>query len=339
MGNQQQRDVGYDFIRGLSILLIIIYHFYHSCVVSTNKFPLFLEWVINHYPLEFGKIGVCLFFMLSGAVLILSKQEKIKEFYKKRFLRIEVPQWIAFILAYLFIWVHPLFSAPINLSGTIISFFGLNYFNEPWQVFGIKSFCVVGEWFSAVIILLYLIFPFLKYLFYKSRLITTIAILILFALNLKYQILSGDRGWFSITNALMCFWLGMLFEEYKNHFSSYYYRLAGIMAIIIYLIKPAHIWGYPQVSCMLFSILLFIALYNVKISNAFTKYFSKYSYEIYLIHHNFYLCFIPLFFANNTTTVQFILVFFILTGMICLIAEFINKLSNKTIQKINQKIG
>lgn len=335
----RQRDIGYDFIRVVAILLIVIYHFYHGCLVTINKFPLFFEWIINHYPLEFGKIGVCLFFMLSGAVLILTKKDSIKEFYKKRFLRIEVPQWIAFILGYLFIWVHPFFSAPMNFAGTIVSFFGLSYSNEQWLALGIKTVCVVGEWFSAVIILLYLIFPLLKYLFYKSRLVTTIVILILFALNLKYQILSGDRGWFSITNALMCFWLGMLFEEYKALILPKYLKLTVILAVIFYILKPAHIFGYPQLSCMLFSIMLFISLYNVRISNSFTRYFSKYSYEIYLIHHNFYLCLMPLFLTKNTNLIQLIVIFFILTGMICLIAEFINKLSNKAIEKINQKIG
>jgi len=334
----RQRDVGYDFIRGFSILLIIIFHFYSSCVATVNKFPLFLEYLINHYPLEFGKIGVCLFFMLSGAVLILSKKDDVLSFLKNRLLRIEVPQWIAFILAYLFISLYPFFNPQMNLSGIVISFFGLSYYNDPWQVLGIKTFCIVGEWFSAVIILLSVIFPFLKYLFYKKRLLATIIIFILFVLNLKYQILSGDRGWFSITNGLMCFWLGMLFEEYKDLILPKFFKLITVLLVVLFILNPPQIFGYPQLSCMLFSVLLFIALYNIKISNSFTKYISKYSYEIYLVHHNFYLCVIPLFLTKNTNLIQLILIFLLLSGMICLISEFINKLSLKVTDKINKKM-
>ena len=103
---------------------------------------------------------------------------------------------------------------------------------------------ITGEWFTAVIIYLYLLFPLLKYLFKKARLITTIVISLIFLVNLKLQILSGCEGWFSISNGLMAFWAGMLFQEYKQYIPHPLIIGCGIICLITFIMNPSNILEY-----------------------------------------------------------------------------------------------
>ena len=172
----------------------------------------------------------------------------------------------------------------------------------------------------------------LKYLFKKARLITTIVISLIFLVNLKLQILSGCEGWFSISNGLMAFWTGMLFQEYKQYITNPLIIGSGIICIITFIMNPSNILGVDytkQLICLIFSALLFIVLYNIKISNPFTKYVSKYNYEIYLVHHRIFILFFPALITIKSNNLQVIFAFLVLTGIVFLVSEFLQKISNK----------
>lgn len=287
------------------------------------------------HALSFGAIGVCLFFMLSGAVLLMTSKDniKLKNFYKKRLLKISIPQWISFIISLVAIYTIDKNILHTNVFGIIISFLGLNYCGKPWNHFGIHSTpWITGEWFTAVIIYLYLLFPLLKYLFKKARLITTIVISLIFLVNLKLQILSGCEGWFSISNGLMAFWTGMLFQEYKQYLTRPLIIVSGIICLATFIMNPSNILGIDwtkQLICFMFSALLFIALYNIKITNSFTKYVSKYNYKIYLVHHRIFILFFPALITIESNHLQVIFAFLVLTGIVFLVSEFLQKISNK----------
>ena len=333
----KERDVGYDFIRFFAMFLILIQHFFSSCDSVGFKYSLFLKNIIEHGSVKFGGVGVALFFMLSGAVLSLSSKNNIsiKEFYKKRLLRIEIPQILGFAFAFGVIFITTNRDIIHNdILGIIISALGLTYTGLPWlDYFHINTFWVVGEWFTAVIILLYVLFPLLKYLFDKFCLISTIVITIIFVLNLKFKILSAANGWFSITNGLMYFWLGCLFNEYKKYLREYIH-IYIVLATIIWFANPLGILGHNYLPCFLFSILLFLILYDVKISNRFTNFICKYCYEIYLTHHRVYDLLLPVFLCAWGSVLQLGLAFIFLLAIIFVVSMLLHKMSNFIIKKI-----
>lgn len=96
----------FDLIRVLSIILIVCCHF-SVCYTQYNigGFNNFLLYFANT---DSGKIGVCLFFMLSGASLIYNYDNEDfswKNFYKKRYLKIFPSFYLAWLLFYIFkVW-------------------------------------------------------------------------------------------------------------------------------------------------------------------------------------------------------------------------------------------
>lgn len=329
------RDFGYDFIRFLAMLLIVVHHFYTTSVDFSLRIPSFLQELISHSSLGFGKVGVALFFMLSGAVLIMTNKDSISEFYKKRLLRIEIPQILGFLVSF---WVVFIVNKSIihrDLFSLLISVLGLNYSSSVWNQINVHPVWVIGEWFTAVIIILYLLFPLLRFLFNNFRWLTTVVITVIFILNLKYKILSAPHGWFSITNGLMCFWVGCLFNEYKRYLEHKVILSVNLLLIIlIWLFAPKEILGYDYLSCFCFSVLLFTLLYRIKFNNYFTKYICKFNYEIYLVHHRIYILFIPALLTTRSNDLQFVLAFIFLTAIVFGASEMLQKASNYVREKI-----
>ena len=167
MEKLRTRDIGYDFIRCTAMMLIVVYHFVTSfdTTLVGGESIIFYKQLMCRHALSFGAIGVCLFFMLSGAVLLMTSKDniKLKDFYKKRLLKISIPQWISFTISLVAIYTIDKNILHTNVFGIIISFLGLNYCGKPWNHLGIHSTpWITGEWFTAVIIYLYLLFPLLK---------------------------------------------------------------------------------------------------------------------------------------------------------------------------------
>ena len=276
--------------------------------------------------------------MLSGAVLMMTNNDNsVCYFYRKRLIKIEIPQIIGFIIAFLAMYVvNKTVIRSTNITGFFISALGLNSC-IPWRSIGVNTIWVIGEWFTTVIIILYILFPLLRLLIKQHVLITTISITIVFALNLKYKILTGGNGWFSITNGLMCFWIGMIFNEYRPLIYRNKKITTGatfLLLIATWIINPIQIFNSYYLPTFAFSLLLFILLYQCKISNRFTGYICKFNYELYLVHHRIFILFIPALLTEKSNNLQITLAFIILTGFVFFSAEFLNRLSSYVTKKI-----
>lgn len=129
-------------LMGLAIILIMICHttlYFEQRVIRSLYFPL----------IEFCKIGVDIFFLMSGIGLYYSfyKDKNVIRFYRKRLLRI-LPTY-AFVII---LWA--LFSIPTTMED------GASFL---WK-YSLISFFVNGStaaWFVAAILVLYLVFPFI----------------------------------------------------------------------------------------------------------------------------------------------------------------------------------
>ena len=320
------RDLGYDFIRFVATLIILIWHFYTSFWEIRQNVPSFTkDTIVRHYEL-FSIVGIALFFTLSGALLMHSyrKNFDIKTFYKKRILRVFIPHWIAFIYGFLILYGLNDNIIKVDPIGIFISFLGLGFF--PCSLIKINSIWVIGEWYTSVIIMLYFFFPLLRELFLKHKLLSTIIITCAFIANLKFKIMSDPAGYASYSNGLMCFWLGMIFDKYINNISKKLVLLISTAVILILFLLPRIQLGcYNYILIYLFSSLLFIFLYQIKATCKFIRYVCKHNYEIYLVHHRIYLVLMPVLLTKNSNNLQIFISFLVLSGLTFLVAEALKK--------------
>ena len=129
----QNKRIDYlDFLRVVAISSVISFHFLFSAI-SRGRTPQltpspFFEWA------RYGYLGVELFFMITGFVMVNSVQNlTVLQFLKKRFLRLYPMYWIALILIFAIstfgIW---------NRTGPTAELFYYNLtmfpnsFSQPW---------------------------------------------------------------------------------------------------------------------------------------------------------------------------------------------------------------
>ena len=328
------RDLGYDFIRFFAMLSVVIYHMITSLLDLRYHIASSLDYIIIHNPLILGYIGVALFFMLSGALLINKyvSNFNILNFYKTRFLRIEAANIVISVIVFWILFCYKNNIIFNDFLGLLISFLGLGYGEILWSKLHINTIWLAGAWFTAVIVVLYLLFPLLRWIFIKHLIIGNIFIPIVFLLNLEFEILTHYDGWFSITNGIMCFWMGMMFERYKHLFSNkkliYFIFL---LTILYWIINPQLFGKYKYFSCFVFSCFLFVSLYQIKFSNIFTNFVCKYNYEIYLIHQKLFLTALPLLLIRNYTYLQLFLVFSFLLLLVFLFSVCLQNIAKKFI--------
>ncbi len=284
---KQPRAVWLDFIRVFACFCIIVVHFnasvsgwniYGGFVLSNSLTP---NWYLGAY---LGDIGSSLFFMVSGASLMISNDKTtLKDFYLKRFLGIYPMLWIAYtavtLLSFILNRAYPM----SKLSLLIFSFAGLDgYFGVLGLIDG--SFFLVGEWFLGCIILIYLVWPLLREGLNRAPILTWIVSL---ALLLYY---SGRNSiMFPARFAEVLF--GMTVVKYKlNEKSVYLLSGTAVCALIVYLLMRrgnANNFLWTVAFCgFLFAALLVLSclIHNEKIKS-FLVWFGGLSYPIFLLHH------------------------------------------------------
>lgn len=138
MGTPKKRIFYYDEIRALAILLIISVHTYKWFIPNQPAQSLLL--VYTKYFMHIDGIGVQLFFMISGA-LLLNRKYQIGDFLKRRFSRIFVPFifWIIIVVLFrIFIMGH---SSTIEGIISIVFYEGYVWF--VWTIMGLYLFVPV----------------------------------------------------------------------------------------------------------------------------------------------------------------------------------------------------
>ena len=331
VSSDRKRDIGYDHIRFVATIMIIVHHFRAVLLTSGLPHPQFLSLISERGTISTGGIGVAMFFMLSGAMMLHTTGDDFHplSFYRKRLIRIWIPQWIGFIAAFLVNMIFNPYLFNFKPTELLIAFLGLNYAHEFWGQFGLNMPYIFGEWYTAVIILLYLVYPLLRWLFRHQRLLGTLIISAIFVVNLGLGFLTYSGGWFSISNGIMYFWLGMLFEAYKDYLNNKIVICVGAASLLFLIWSPLTLFGNPILPTFVFSIGLFIVLHHIKFSCRFSRYVCKHSYEIYLTHHHVFIILMPLMLTAYSTGLQLFLALIAFTGLTFLVSEVLQKASNK----------
>ncbi len=274
------------YISVLKIIAIwMVFNFHYIIEIGEEGF------LLRFANGDWGAVGTTIFLLVSGNSLARKYGEKldVKEFYKKRWLAI----FPMFYLCYFAVFVlHRV------ILGNAI-FVGL----EPWKIIftltgvdnymwlhGIPTFAIVGEWYTALIVALYILFPLTQLLYRKKPVLGTFIILIMYGLNLAFDIGPMIDDVHLITG-LTIFWIGMLTYKYEEKIQNIAWpvkALIVLLALIVMLVKlPGIVLLYKNIfGILIFLIFMFIGKKIDKTKEpALIRFLCKIEYGIYLCHH------------------------------------------------------
>lgn len=280
---KKQKIFYLDFIRVLSMFMIVTYHFYAH--FAENNIT---GTVVPFASGKWGIIGVALFFMISGASLMYNYGEQIdiKKYFVKRFLGIFPMFWLAYATLFIYLFYQSKgvpTAAP--LYRLIFSVCGMDGYLSCY----IETVYLIGEWFLGCIILIYILFPFLRVAVKKYPRITFIIVTVLnFALLLFYR-----QGRMSISkNIIVCaysFLLGMYAVKIKK--IAWWHALIALVLSVVFYKLPTNDTNILVLYTRMSAYLLYIVLAYIgqKISNITLQTIfvtvAKYSYAVFLVHH------------------------------------------------------
>jgi peptidoglycan/LPS O-acetylase OafA/YrhL len=150
MGSSGRRLVGLDALRGVAVLLVLLFHFstrFHELYVYPDGPPFSVPW---------GHVGVSLFFMISGFVIYMTLDgiKRPADFLVSRFSRLYPTYWCAMLITALCVSVWPVQPGPEPDSARVVAL-NLMMFHG---LFGVPS--VDGVYWTLEVELLFYLLMF-----------------------------------------------------------------------------------------------------------------------------------------------------------------------------------
>lgn len=276
-----------DFVRCMATLQIVLFHY--VCAIPLS----------DRYVLLWGREGVALFFMISGAGLVNKYYYSMStlQFYKRRLLGIFIPFWIAYLgvsiwkfFANSFTWTP----SGLPLRNGIFTFLGID---GLLAVYGIPTYYQIGEWYLGVLLIVYLLFPIWIKVFRKCP---TLLLLILFALRILIStnnIFSPLPVCYNPITALSNFSVGaysilLLSKAKKSNTKKEGIGILVAGAVFLFAgLILGHRYGLQDYGELLTGVALFAIYYILapltqKIYiHSFCQFVCYISYEVFLLHH------------------------------------------------------
>lgn len=325
-------------IMGIAAISIIFFHFSNECKVANLHYYPWNEFILNFI----SSSGVDIFLILSGYGLYYSfkKNNNVKEFYKKRFIKILIP-YIIFCLPAIII--RYIFMEGGNLTHVFNNFFFVTLFTEGQTWF----------WYILLILICYAVFPQIYNFIEKPKKdmdkSMNFIMLITFTILLNIILSTNDLILFKNINILTLripiFILGVYIGQKS-------YKKEELNSLQLLALIGCTVFLYPTINTSvalrryefaLIAIVTYILL--IKLFNIIEKYklFQKiklllekigtYSLELYLTH----VCIIILINLTGNTTATY--KYFTIEIVFTIVASFIiKKLTNIISNKI-KKIG
>jgi len=233
-----------DATRIIGILFILLQH-----MTGTNLLPSFVQNIsIDYLPfiffINYGRIGVWLFVFASGCSLALndnrfSNLSDVRDFYRKRLIRIYPAYWAGLLLSLLiFNWVIP--------SLTVTDY--IRWFSGFQQFFATTSIEVtkinITYWFIGLIVSLYFLYPLLFYAVEKHP---NVSIFSFFFISLasrcimfyEFPMFGSGWDWFP-TCRIFNFGLGIYLIQkglFPKANSNRTFAFFGLMSFYVYLVS------------------------------------------------------------------------------------------------------
>lgn len=258
----------YDYIRSLAVLFIMFVHVlaldwpYAADMAGTPLYE-----VLNLIRCISGVGGNCIFLMISGALLLRFKEENLLSFYGRRFTKIIVPLVIYY---FYYLWEYNA-QRYTSFKTAIYKIITADYSKANVHHF----------WLIYVIISLYVLVPFLRYMLnnmpYKQLTAMVFVLYIYFVLT--KVIINGDAMPMNFTFWLLIFLIGYWYSLDESRKYDNIAMIAGGVALILFEIA-IHI--NPMLSDDLASHYPFMIVVSVGIMAIFFKHADKLK-NIYLI--------------------------------------------------------
>jgi peptidoglycan/LPS O-acetylase OafA/YrhL len=278
-----------DGLRGVAIVLVVLFHAYSrwpSIVPYGDKFASFPVF-------KNGYLGVQLFFLISGFVILMSleKNTSFFTFLYKRWLRLFPAMLIATVLVFAtaaFLYERP--AGQPSLSAVIP---GLLFLEPDWikLATGFQIEPLEGAFWSLFVeVKFYFIFGFLYFSLDKTKAIIGLTLLYLASiyltaypvryLSLVSTLLSLQYfGWFAGGCAAYLF--------FKNRELKYLLFAMVMAATELYLMKAGkETFFFGIVLLGLFILPIYFEKWRVLFANRFLFFFGFISYPLYLVHEN-----------------------------------------------------
>ncbi len=292
----KDRIVGIEFLRFLSSLSILVWHFQHFSSVdfekNTQPFYSFLNFFYEH-----GSVGVKVFWCISGVVFfyiylekILNNQLSFINFSIARFSRLYPLHFLTLIIILLLQIIYEYYYGSSFKYIYDVKHFFLNiFFLNGW---GIEDgFSFNGpSWSVSIEILIYIIFFML--FFYLKIYLSFIISIILFLLFYFTSLANGN-----VAYALFYFFVGGLLSISKYHpdkiFSNkltrkYFFYILGIILLMgmMFVLKNNLLYEKFFIHLFVVSLVYFFILINkiFKYNKEIWIFLGNLTYSSYLIH-------------------------------------------------------
>ena len=290
------RNYSLDVIRALAIICVVANHSIELLFpfdYKTNGVELFCDMSFTYQVFQFvvftmGRLGVPLFFMLTGYLLVTREydtKEKIIKFYRRNFLGL-VLVWYVWILLY----------------NTYFAIFGQKQFviqDVLSELFLIRQVPLTHTWFMNEIITIYAIIPVLSYFLKKVGHIQefVVGILLLSAINSYFGGIQ-HVGFFVtklmyVAYVIAGYYFSVAKEPPRKLFSISLF-IIGFMAIVGWQIygyhhfsKPSNIWytnPFLYIVSLSLSSMLFMHKWEKGRLSYYIETISSISFGIYLLH-------------------------------------------------------
>lgn len=285
---KRERIFAMDFIRTIATIIIIIFHFNIS--IGTRSLSQYMILKNDFVNINLAHVGVPIFFVLSGFALMYSNEEgySFQNYFSKRFKAIYPMYWIGWLLvtAYYLLTYHticPWGERPSKIS-FLLTVVGLDGYTTPLMT----NYYRIGEWFLGCIIIIYLIFPFLRWgllRFPKIFWIPWIATYVYMVFNYDSLIPQTQN----VIVRLPEFLFGMYLCRYREKITGKW-AIISLLGIIVILfmpisdVPPMFLVTLMGVCCYVVCYWLGKQIKNTAIQKPFV-WFAKYSFSIYLLHH------------------------------------------------------
>lgn len=294
-----------NLLRVLSMFTIVFYHMLITLYIYGIRQLDSISFFFENKNMHIAKIGVCLFFMLSGCGLMLGSRNSakgfnVKDFYIKRFKKILIPFYIVYVCYFIFLLCigEMSISTPFGEKKLLpISFiFTLLGMDAYLENFGVPTCSLgIGEWFLGCLILIYIFYPLLRFAMQKNKYVTIIAATVYYILiNIFYQDIpafSGVNMYMNMAIKIYDFILGMFLAMVIDDIPKIALFIS-ILLNLVFVLCPVTLPGIDSfqipIQCLTIFIICSFLENALDKATGFMKILSilaAYSYEYFLVHH------------------------------------------------------
>lgn len=346
-----------NLLRVLSMFTIVFYHMLITLYIYGIRQLDSISFFFENKNMHIAKIGVCLFFMLSGCGLMLGSKNadkpfSIKDFYIKRFKKILIPFYIVYVCYFIFLlcigeisMYNTFGSKELKPYSFIFTLLGMDAYLENFKV----PTCSlgIGEWFLGCLILIYILYPLLRAAMLKNKYITIIVSTIYYVLiNVFYQdipLFEGVNMYMNMAIKIYDFILGMFLAMIIDKIPKVLLYIS-IPLNLLFVLCPVTLPGVDsfQIPIQCLTIFIIFSFLEKVLGKApgFMKFIgilAAYSYEYFLVHH---IVIVHMTRIGQNTAFSNIHILLLFVGQILLtsiLAILLKRISNLKLFKIFQK--